>query len=92
MTRKPIKNKGSEHLTRILAVWTGLEPATSCVTGRHSNQLNYHTIFLWCKYNISFHIGQHIAYYFLLATAIFVVFCLENKCTNTVCVLGKPGM
>jgi hypothetical protein len=21
-----------------LAVWTGLEPATSCVTGRHSNQ------------------------------------------------------
>ena len=27
-------------------VWTGLEPATSCVTGRHSNQLNYQTIFL----------------------------------------------
>ena len=26
-------------------VWTGLEPATSCVTGRHSNQLNYQTIF-----------------------------------------------
>ena len=26
-----------------LAVWTGLEPATSCVTGRHSNQLNYQT-------------------------------------------------
>ena len=24
-------------------VWTGLEPATSCVTGRHSNQLNYQT-------------------------------------------------
>ena len=24
-----------------MAVWTGLEPATSCVTGRHSNQLNY---------------------------------------------------
>jgi hypothetical protein len=29
-----------------MAVWTGLEPATSCVTGRHSNQLNYQTIFL----------------------------------------------
>ena len=26
------------------AVWTGLEPATPCVTGRYSNQLNYHTI------------------------------------------------
>ena len=24
-----------------LADWTGLEPATSGVTGRHSNQLNY---------------------------------------------------
>lgn len=29
-----------------LAVWTGLEPATPCVTGRYSNQLNYHTV-LW---------------------------------------------
>ncbi len=27
-----------------LAEWTGLEPATSGVTGRHSNQLNYHSI------------------------------------------------
>ena len=26
-----------------IAVWTGLEPATPCVTGRYSNQLNYHT-------------------------------------------------
>ena len=24
-----------------MAQRTGLEPATSCVTGRHSNQLNY---------------------------------------------------
>ncbi len=29
-----------------LAVWTGLEPATPCVTGRYSNQLNYHTIYM----------------------------------------------
>ena len=29
---------------RLLAEWTGLEPATSCVTGRHSNQLNYHSV------------------------------------------------
>ena len=28
----------------LLAERTGLEPATSCVTGRHSNQLNYHSI------------------------------------------------
>ena len=26
-----------------LAEWTGLEPATSAVTGQHSNQLNYHS-------------------------------------------------
>ena len=32
-----------DNLTFILAVWTGLEPATSAVTGRHSNQLNYQT-------------------------------------------------
>jgi hypothetical protein len=29
-----------------LAVWTGLEPATPCVTGRYSNQLNYQTLLL----------------------------------------------
>ncbi len=29
------------------AEWTGLEPATSCVTGRHSNQLNYHSKYLY---------------------------------------------
>lgn len=26
---------------------TGLEPATSCVTGRHSNQLNYRSFLEW---------------------------------------------
>ena len=31
----------NEH--NILAEWTGLEPATSCVTGRRSSQLNYHS-------------------------------------------------
>ena len=25
------------------AVWTGLEPATPCVTGMYSNRLNYQT-------------------------------------------------
>ena len=28
-----------------LAEWTGLEPATPGVTGRYSNQLNYHSLF-----------------------------------------------
>jgi hypothetical protein len=28
----------------LFAVWTGLEPATPCVTGRYSNQLNYQTV------------------------------------------------
>ncbi len=27
-----------------LAEWTGLEPATPGVTGRYSNQLNYHSM------------------------------------------------
>ena len=27
----------------VLAEWTGLEPATPGVTGRYSNQLNYHS-------------------------------------------------
>ena len=31
---------------KLFAVRTGLEPATSAVTGRHSNQLNYRTISL----------------------------------------------
>ena len=43
-----------------LAVWTGLEPATPCVTGRYSNQLNYHTVIadLHCKDSASFYIIQ----------------------------------
>ncbi len=28
-----------------MAEWTGLEPATTGVTGRYSNQLNYHSEF-----------------------------------------------
>ena len=29
---------------QMLAEWTGLEPATPGVTGRYSNQLNYHSM------------------------------------------------
>ncbi len=34
---------GFAFLSKLLAEWTGLEPATPGVTGRYSNQLNYHS-------------------------------------------------
>jgi hypothetical protein len=34
---------GTQSEYQILAEWTGLEPATPGVTGRYSNQLNYHS-------------------------------------------------
>ncbi len=34
---------------RILAEWTGLEPATPGVTGRYSNRLNYHSLAACCQ-------------------------------------------
>ena len=37
------KMQKPRRLLRGFAVWTGLEPATPCVTGRYSNQLNYQT-------------------------------------------------
>ena len=40
------KNKWKTSFILILAVWTGLEPATPCVTGMYSNQLNYQTLSL----------------------------------------------
>ena len=36
--RRPATGLGND-----LAEWTGLEPATPGVTGRYSNQLNYHS-------------------------------------------------
>lgn len=44
----PVKSKKGQtddlHRLSPLADWTGLEPATSAVTGRHSNQLNYQSV------------------------------------------------
>ena len=34
---------------KAFADWTGLEPATSAVTGRHSNQLNYQSFSLYLR-------------------------------------------
>ena len=43
-----------------VAVWTGLEPATPCVTGMYSNQLNYQTLFYCeCKYTIDFRLRNY---------------------------------
>ncbi len=36
-----------QKVLKKLAEWTGLEPATPGVTGRYSNQLNYHSLFWW---------------------------------------------
>src|ERR1700739_617544 len=40
-----MKKKGERRFAfgQQLAEWTGLEPATPGVTGRYSNQLNYHS-------------------------------------------------
>ena len=38
----------------VLAEWTGLEPATPGVTGRYSNQLNYHSLVLQKLYCLKF--------------------------------------
>jgi hypothetical protein len=40
---------GASYL--LFADWTGLEPATSAVTGRHSNQLNYQSVLTPCGIN-----------------------------------------
>lgn len=44
---KPEKTNGLRDRSRspllCVAEWTGLEPATPGVTGRYSNQLNYHS-------------------------------------------------
>src|SRR5690554_8026580 len=43
--RKRIKGPSDGPFNNIkLAEWTGLEPATPGVTGRYSNQLNYHSV------------------------------------------------
>ena len=38
-----IKNAPERRVLEGMAEWTGLEPATPGVTGRYSNQLNYHS-------------------------------------------------
>ena len=42
-SKKPLQVFDLQRLRFLLAEWTGLEPATPGVTGRYSNQLNYHS-------------------------------------------------
>jgi hypothetical protein len=41
---KKVKPASSAGFNKTSADRTGLEPATSAVTGRHSNQLNYRSV------------------------------------------------
>ena len=43
INKKPLNSLWIKGFRSTLAVWTRLELATSGVTGRHSNQLNYQT-------------------------------------------------
>jgi hypothetical protein len=66
--KKLIKAKSLEKkLFKGFAVWTGLEPATSAVTGRHSNQLNYQTITIlsnWdCKFTTFFSSTKYLMHF-----------------------------
>ena len=48
------KRKAHIAVNLCFADWTGLEPATSAVTGRHSNQLNYQSFFsVWAANIVS---------------------------------------
>ena len=64
-------NKKGVHYRTPLAVWTGLEPATPCVTGMYSNQLNYHTIFMSCSH---FLIASAKVALFSIPTNLFAIF------------------
>ena len=44
--KRPRYHFHSSEALNLLAEWTGLEPATPGVTGRYSNQLNYHSAWL----------------------------------------------
>ncbi len=66
-----------------LAVWTGLEPATPCVTGRYSNQLNYHTVvllrrgaLLFCVANVALYFEIHNT--FKIGTSLCISFKKEK--------------
>ena len=66
--------KESNKKLNSFAVWTGLEPATPCVTGRYSNQLNYHTIVALSIDSVSLSIAMQRYNLFLDCPNFFVFF------------------
>lgn len=91
-TQKKMSNKISTKLKLLIllspAVRTGLEPATPCVTGRYSNQLNYRTkvsmsaldflVVCECKGNMNFNTVQ-IFFVFFSKKMILTLFSDEYK-------------
>ena len=64
---------------KAFAVWTGLEPATPCVTGRYSNQLNYQTFILKCSSLYFFELTGKLEYLrSTLHKPLFVVLSLSS--------------
>ena len=62
--KKPLE---TQEAFSLLAVGTGLEPATPCVTGTYSNQLNYPTVAVKrCKSNLNFQLHKlfHVIFFF----------------------------
>ena len=49
LSYQTIYKKYLVKLDIFLATWNGLEPSTSAVTGRHSNQLNYQAKKWWSQ-------------------------------------------
>ena len=64
-----------------LAVWTGLEPATSCVTGRHSNQLNYQTDYCKKTKNIKTSTKKDVTLCVIRSGLEPETYCLEGSCS-----------
>ena len=61
----------------LFAVRTGLEPATPCVTGMYSNQLNYRTIFVIRNSPVPFCVCKD-RYFFLFCNSLMKIFTFIN--------------
>ena len=82
---KYIHKKAPKIFEAFLAVRTGLEPATPCVTGMYSNQLNYRTIlevFSCLLLGSLPNCGAKISIYFFSAIALrYFLFIFVTYCT-----------
>ena len=72
----------------LLAEWTGLEPATPGVTGRYSNQLNYHSALEGAHFDIG---GESVQGKFLIISSL-LDFIAPSRCNADplLSVQGKP--